>query len=425
MRLWCSAQLKEKRFKAYLKTTVLSGLILRIMSVLIQSIRINIKSISIHVLTWLLILLINYIFLKNYVINFDLTFHILIWAVYISLFYICYCFLIPIFLFRKKVLGFVAGSLILISASYLINQTIARNQFITVFKQIGETLGPNPFDPNQSKPIPPGPMRPPFPEFDREVFRRPDLEMMLKNKLRMGRGPGFDRKLFSLSGLLLVYFASISIKVLLKFRDDEKKKEEIMKERISSELIYLKQQVNPHFLFNTLNNIYSLSIKNPDITPSAILKVSSILRYTLYKSDNSLALLRDEIEIMNTYIDFQKMRFKNNLPITYDVSGSIDDYKIEPFILLPLIENAFKYGMVKINDSFINIQITIKSDKLKFLISNKKSYTNGTGLEHSGIGLKNIKRRLDLVYPDCHEFKITDENDIFSIFLELPLRIEK
>ncbi len=238
----------------------------------------------------------------------------------------------------------------------------------------------------------------------------------------MGRGPFLDRKLFSLSGLLLVYFAAISIKVLNKFRDDEKKKEEIMKERISSELIYLKQQVNPHFLFNTLNNIYSLSIKNPEIMPSAILKISSILRYTLNESDNSLASLRDEIEIMNAYIDFQKMRFKNNLPLIYKVTGSIDDYKIEPFILLPLIENAFKYGMVNIKDSFINIEITIKSEKLKFLISNKKSFTHESKLEHSGIGLKNIKRRLDLIYPDCHKLLIEDNDNIFSVCLELPLK---
>lgn len=395
------------------------------MLVLIQRIKKNIKSITIHVLTWLLLLLINYVVLKNYVINFDLTFHILIWALYISLFYISFSILIPIFLFKKKVLAFVAGSLILISTSFFINQTIVRNQFITVFKQMGETPGPNPFGPNQSNPVPPDPMRPPFPEFDREVLRRRDLEMMLQNKRPMGRGPGFDRKLFPLSGLLLVYFASISIKVLLKLRDDEKKKEEIMKERISTELLYLKQQVNPHFLFNTLNNIYALSIKNPEITPDAILKIASILRYTLYKSDNSLALLRDEIEIINAYIDFQKMRSKNNLPITYNVSGTIDDYKIEPFILLPLIENAFKYGMVNINDSFINIQITINSDKLKFSISNKKSFIKESDLEHSGIGLRNIKRRLVLVYPDCHEFKIVDEDKIFSVFLELPLRIEK
>ena len=89
-----------------------------------------------------------------------------------------------------------------------------------------------------------------------------------------------------------------------------------MKERISTELIYLKQQINPHFLFNLLNNLYALSIKNPELTTEAILKVSSILRYTLYKSDNSLALLREEIEIINAYIDIQKMRSKNNLPIT-------------------------------------------------------------------------------------------------------------
>jgi LytS/YehU family sensor histidine kinase len=176
-------------------------------------------------------------------------------------------------------------------------------------------------------------------------------------------------------------------------------------------------------LFNTLNNIYSLSIKNPELTPSAILKVSSILRYTLSKSDNSLAFLKDELEIMNVYIDFQKMRFKNNLPVTYNVSGSVGDYKIEQFILLPLIENSFKYGMININDSFINIEITIKADKLKFSVSNKKSYTNGTDLEHSGIGLKNIRRRLDLVYPDSHELKILDNEDTFSVLLELPLRI--
>jgi LytS/YehU family sensor histidine kinase len=290
---------------------------------------------------------------------------------------------------------------------------------------MGEVPGPNPFGPSKSNPVPPNPMRRPLPEFGKEVLRRPDLEMMLQDRQPIGRGPRFDRKLFSLSGLLLIYFASISIKVLQKLRDDEKKKEEIMKERISTELLYLKQQVNPHFLFNTLNNIYALSIKNPEITPAAILKVSSILRYTLYKSDNSLALLKDEIEIINSYIDFQKMRSKNGLPIKYNVYGTIDDWKIEPFILLPLIENAFKYGMADINNSFINIQITINYDKLEFFISNKKSFVKESGLEHSGIGLENIERRLDLVYPDCHEFKIVDVDDVFSVFLELPLRIEK
>jgi two-component system, LytTR family, sensor kinase len=404
------------------KTIELTGSIFNIMEALIQRIRNNIKSISIHVLTWALILMINFIFLKYYVIHFDLSFHILIWVVYILLFYISYSLLIPLFLFKKKVFYFVAGSLIVISSIYFINQIIARNQFKTVFNQTESTPWQNFYDPHAYNTMPQGPIGSlSSNELDRVPDGKTNPDTYPGEKPPPpGRDPGFDRKLFLLYGLLLVYFASISVRVLLKFRDDEEKKEEIMEKRISTELLYLKQQVNPHFLFNTLNNIYALSIKNPEITPGAILKVSSILRYTLYKSDNSLALLKDEIEIIIAYIDFQKMRFKNGLPITYNVSGSIDDFKIEPFILLPLIENAFKYGMVDINNTFINIQITIISDKLKFLISNKKNFRTVTDMEHSGIGIKNIKRRLDLVYPDCHKFKIVDEDEIFSVFLELP-----
>ncbi|MCE5345475.1 MAG: histidine kinase [Bacteroidales bacterium] len=339
---------------------------------LVHRIRSNIKTGGTHTFTWLLILFLNYIFLRYYDINFDPFSHILIWLVYVILFYTCYSFLIPVLLFKRKFFIFSACSLILILALYFAIQAIATGNF--------------------------------------EFLLNPDKD----------GHPGIDRNLLLLYGLLLVYFASISTKILLKFKNDEEKKEEIMEKRISTELLYLKQQVNPHFLFNTLNNIYALSIKSPEITPAAILKVSSILRYTLYKSDNSLALLKDEIEIISSYIDFQKMRFKNGLPITYNVSGPIDDFKIEPFILLPLIENAFKYGMVNINDTFINIQITINSDNLKFSIDNRKCHTTESDLEHSGIGIKNIKRRLDLVYPDCHKFKIIDKDEIFSVFMELP-----
>ena len=387
-------------------------------------IRDNKKSISVHLIIWILILMINFIFLQNYVINFDLTFHILIWIVYISLFYINYSLLIPVFLLKKRLTAFILASLILLSGAYFINQSIARNQFITVFKQMGGTPGNRTFGPEEFPPRPPDYDGPP-PQYNREELKRPDFEMMLKRNHPMDHGPDFGKKLFPLSGLLLLYFASISIKVLLRFRDDEKKRDDIMKERIATELLYLKQQVNPHFLFNTLNNLYALSIKNSELTPSAILKVSSILRYSLYKSDNSLALLRDEIDIIDDYIDLQKMRSKNNLPVTYSLTGDVDKYKIEPFILLPLIENAFKHGMTNINESFINIEITIYSDKLKFSVENKKSFLAEPDPEHSGIGLKNIKRRLDLVYPDCHEFKIDSNDEVFSVCLELPLKVEK
>lgn len=377
----------------------------------------NIKGISIHVLTWILILMINYIFLKNYVVVFDLKFHILTWIVYISLFYFSFCFLIPVYLFKAKTVSFIIGSILIVAATYFINLSVAKNQFITVFKEMKEQSPPM-FSPHGDMPHDSLSLfRLPMTEFDSQNIKKPEFERMLDRRMPPRRGP----ELLPLYGLLLVYFASISIKVLLKFRDDEKKEEYIVKERISTELTFLKQQVNPHFLFNTLNNIYSLSIKNPEKTPEAILKVSSILRYTLYKSDQTPALLKDEIEIINSYLELQNMRFKDKLPLKYNLSGDVKDYKIEPLIMLPLVENAIKFGVSSKNDSFINISILIKSNKIEFLISNKVNLKEGIS-EHSGIGLKNIRRRLDLIYPDCHQFVIKEADDIFSVYMELPLR---
>jgi hypothetical protein len=383
--------------------------------------RIRIKSVSIHVIIWTLILMINFIFLKSNLLIFDIRFHILQWILYISLFYINYSFLIPVFLLRRRIMAFLAGSLILISTAYILNEIIARNQFITVFRQNGTPGNNTTRPPGQFNQTPPGFKIPP-PEFDREQMKRPDFEMHLRNGRGPGFGPDLGRKLFPLSGLMLLFFASTSAKVFLQLRDNEKKRDDIEKERISTELLYLKQQVNPHFLFNTLNNLYSLSIKNPSLTPEAILKVSSILRYTLYKTDNTLALLREEIEIINAYIDIQKMRSKNALPASYELSGDPGDNRIEPFILLPLVENAFKYGMADINNSFINILITINPDHLQFIVENRKNLPSVPDPDHSGIGLKNIKRRLDLVYPDAHELRIEDMESIFKVFLELPLK---
>jgi two-component system LytT family sensor kinase len=396
---------------------------MKIISVGGLKIKKNLKSMTIHILTWLLILLINFTFLENYVMNLDLKYHILTWLVYIIVFYINYSLLIPKFLIKKKLLYFISGSIIILSVAFFVNRSIDQNQFITVFKQISSGQGTDFHRPSGFKPAPLDSARPPFPFFDREVIRRPTFDMMIKNMPpREGAGgPGFRRELFPLYGLILIYFASLSIKVLMRLREDEKKKNDIMKERISTELLYLKQQVNPHFLFNTLNNIYALSIKRPEITPAAILKISTILRYTLYESDNTLAFLKDEIEIIDSYIEFQKMRFKGRIPINFKIEGSINNYKIEPFILLPLIENACKYGLTELNNSNIDIRITIKSNIFEFKISNQKSIIGKSEITHSGIGLKNIRRRLDLVYPGNHEFIIEDGNQVFSVFLKLPL----
>jgi two-component system, LytTR family, sensor kinase len=385
----------------------------------------KIKNTCIHIFVWILVFTINYIFFKNNVVAFDLKYNLIIWLVYVSLFYISYSFLIPFFLFRDKLLAFISSSVILIALAFFTNQVTTRNQFMSTERQREAESGINSFRPFPFAPKPPDFRWFPALPNDSDTIRRHDQFGEMPNRPRPPRGIDFNRIMFPLYGLLLVYFSSIIIKMLIKFKEDERKKEDIMKERVATELLYLKQQINPHFLFNTLNNIYSLSIKNPEITPEAILKISSILRYTLYKTDNSPSLLKDEIEIISTYIDFQRLRSKNELPVTYNVTGIIENYKVESFILIPLVENAFKYGMANIKDSFINIQVTIINDNLEFIVSNKKSLIEESDPEHSGIGLKNIKRRLDLVYADYHEFKITDEVDVFTVNLKLPLINEK
>ena len=263
----------------------------------LQNIRKNRRSIGLHTVTWFLLLSLNYLFLKLYVIYFDLHFHILIWLLYLSIFYISFSFLIPVFLLKKKILMFIICSIILLVVSYFVNDSIERNQFITIFREnMNNKPDQNFFRPPDDRRAPFGQAGPPF-GLNRQEISRPDLDRMLNlSPPKPFGGAGF----FSIYGLFIMYFASISIRFLQKLHDDDKNESEITRERISTELLYLKQQVNPHFLFNTLNNIYSLSIKNPSITPEAILKVSSILRYTLYKSDNSLALLKDELEIINT-----------------------------------------------------------------------------------------------------------------------------
>ncbi len=385
-----------------------------------QKIKKTILSISIHATIWLLILLFNFVFLRNNVINFDLRFHILTWIVYITFFYLNYLFLIPYFLLRKRILIFIFFALVSIGSAYFINEETAKYQSITVFRQDNlarQWLNP---DPEQLKPTPPE-FGDSSPLFNREVMKRAESGRMINDGSPFRHRPDLLRIIISVSGLLLLFFAGISVKVFLRFSDDEKKRDAMEKERIATELSYLKQQINPHFLFNTLNNIYALSLKSPELTQVALLKVSSILRYTLYKTDNLPASLQEEIEIINVYIEFQNMRLKNNLPVEFKLEGEVGSHKIEPFIILPLVENAFKYGMIDINDSFIRIHVTIKETLIQFYVENKKTGVIANDPEHSGIGLKNIQRRLYLVYPEDHLFRINDTEGTFSVFVELPL----
>jgi sensor histidine kinase YesM len=200
----------------------------------------------------------------------------------------------------------------------------------------------------------------------------------------------------------------------------------LAEEKLTLELNYLKAQINPHFLFNTLNNLYAVALKNNDNeTANGITKLSNIMRFMLNDVNETMIPLEKEINYLKSYLDLQRLRFsaKDDIKISFDIQGDPANIKIPPFIFIVFIENAFKYGINYKKHSFINIQFAIFYDKLRFNIKNSIHNTNE--LQSSGIGLKNIKERLELLYPGRYNLEITSEDNIFNVDLSIKLSAKR
>lgn len=182
------------------------------------------------------------------------------------------------------------------------------------------------------------------------------------------------------------------------------------------ELHYLKMQIHPHFLFNTLNTLYGFALKKADETPEMILKLSNLLDYLLYQVDKPFVLLADEINHINDYIELEKMRFNNTLQVEFRVINMIDSIKIAPMLLIPFVENSFKHGSIQNGILNINIALSCNDKQLRFLIENTHAESEKN---HSGIGLENIKKRLELLYKNKYELKIAESEDNFKVTLKI------
>ncbi len=197
-----------------------------------------------------------------------------------------------------------------------------------------------------------------------------------------------------------------------------KKEKQIQTQQTIAELSLLKSQISPHFLFNVLNSLYSLSLKMSKETPDVILKLSDILRYSLYETQEKEISISNEIHILNTYIDIEKLRMPENASIEFNYENVKDSVRIAPMLLLPLIENAFKHGTDStIGVSYINASLSCDEKHLIFTCEN--SFKESAKKEVGGIGIENIRKRLQLLYPSKHLFKIEKSKDIYKIKLEL------
>ena len=214
-------------------------------------------------------------------------------------------------------------------------------------------------------------------------------------------------------------FVSTAYQSIMDWFKNERIKQQLENQNLKTELAFLKSQINPHFLFNTLNNIYILAYKRSDQTAEAILKLSEMMRYMLYESSNEFVLVQKEVDFIGQLISLQQLRTKEQLCFEFKTTGSAEQNEIAPLILISFVENIFKHGILNdCNDPAI-VHINIENNNLTFYSRNKinQRAKNNT----SGIGLPNVKRRLELLYPGKYDFKITKDETHYSIHLNIQL----
>lgn len=328
--------------------------------------------IFIHIVTWLLLLFIPFIFLgkpeeeitqvKTYSFFFRLF-------LFIILFYSNYLVFIPYFLSKRK--------FILYAASLIVSITviITLNYFAIKY----------------------------FPTD--EVFDQ-------KHNIRKMLGITFISFFLTAIGT--------SIKITQKWYNNEKQKNIINNEKLNSELSFLKSQVNPHFLFNTLNNIYSLANRKSEQTGNAIMKLSHLMRYMLYEAKKDRVDLQNEINYLTDYIELQKLRMPDKSKVVFNIEGNENDKEIEPMLLVPFLENAFKHGDIYSDDAKIDIFLRIKETELLYKVENKIDEATINGKDKvKGIGLDNLNKRLKLYYPGKHEFSTEKKGNVFISILKI------
>lgn len=364
-----------------------------------------------HLISWGVALFIAIVANINFV-EFDLEqrkafFHdnAPIWIVYVLFFYLCYLLLIPKILLKKRYVWFGLTVLALYFGSFMVINHRKSAIYASFLRDRIEEV-------SRDKDMP-----------------RDKSERMLRNMVNRLENVEADRysiNIFSPHGsqtaytLFFVFVVALGISTLSKWQEHKRTEEELRQRQMESELSYLKQQINPHFLFNALNSIYSLVISNSNDAGDAVLKLSAILRYMLYETDKPAVSLKNEIDMILDYLALQKLKSTGATKVSFAYGGEVENKHIPPLVLIPFIENAFKYGSDNVHESFIEISIDVKADQLLFDIKNsvvcaQKKSSDG------GIGIANIKRRLEIMYPEKYFLTTKQQDNIYCVSLRIPI----
>lgn len=295
----------------------------------------------------------------------------------VSIFYINYIFLIPEFIVKKKkYLLYVLSFLLLIAASVILKTAAAVLYRDDVLTYVNDA--------------------------------KQKVEMPVHN---------FVIYVIFISGFFLI--SSCIIKFIIDWFATDRIQRSLESERREMELQFLKSQLNPHFLFNSLNNIYSLAYQKSDKTADAIMKLSEIMRYMIYESNTPTVSLSKEVDYLKNYIELQKIRFKDGAFVEMTLNGEIDDQKVVPLMLISFVENAFKHGVVTDPAEPVKIDIIANQKILHFSVINKKNNQNKDA--QGGVGLTNVERRLQLIYPDRYKLNVVNSATHYTCELMIDI----
>ena len=220
---------------------------------------------------------------------------------------------------------------------------------------------------------------------------------------------------------LLMLFMSGFIKIGLEWFKSEKQREELKLANLNAELKFLKSQINPHFLFNSLNTIYSLAHRRSPETEHALVKLSNILRYMIYQSNEDKVQLGSELRYLQDYIDIQRLRMTRNIPVEFSQEGDPAGLEIAPMLLIPFVENAFKHGVSYREEAFINIRLHIEPGGVLHLVVRNRLFKQRVA-EKGGVGLNNALKRLSLLYNDAHTITVREHGDEYIADLKIALK---
>jgi two-component sensor histidine kinase len=323
--------------------------------------------------------------------------------------------LVPFFFFKKNITQYLLGAiftlLLFVFFTTLLHDPIERpmqarssEEFFMLNPPPGEFLPGEPRNINKNRGMvgpPPG-----------------SRNISAQQQLPGGMPPFLN---VSIIALLILGFDT-GLRTVFMWTKSEQENEVLEKEKVKSELAFLRNQVSPHFFMNTLNNIHALIDFDSEEAKEAVIRLSKLMRHLLYDSEKELITIKEELSFIESYVDLMKMRINDKVKVVLNINTFNSEKKIPPLLFTSLIENAFKYGVSYQNDSFIDIAISTTETELSFVLKNSIAENTQKQYEsHSGIGLENTRKRLNLLYQDNYSMDICSEENIFSVNLKLPL----